>query len=349
MKVGIIVDKNFSDHSTIWNKPWIDFAKENDMSCTIFNPEDLDLIDKLKTVDIVLWHFSGYSYTEMLISKSILFSAKAMGKKIFPDFSDVWHFDDKIAETYLLQSIKAPLPNSLMFYDLKTIKDFLDSGKSNFPYVAKLRNGSGSHNVKMIQNKEELNKYASVMFNKGFSSAPSLLYKTTSNIKSSKSIKTFINRVKKIPEFLRTLKNSKKFPNEKGYVYLQEFIPNDGYDLKIVVVGDKLSFIGRNIREGEFRASGGGDLFYDKSFVTQNVIDSAFKTSDKLGFKCMGYDYVVDKTSGEGIIIEISYGFSHEALLSAGGYFDRNGKWYDKPLNAPQELLKNIVSEINEE
>ncbi|MGO2103523.1 MAG: ATP-grasp domain-containing protein [Psychroflexus halocasei] len=348
MKIGIIVDKNFSDHSTIWNKPWMEFAKENNISYTILNPDDWDLIEKLKPVDVVLWHFSGYSFTEMLISKSILFSAKAMGKKIFPDFNDVWHFDDKVAETYLLQGINAPLPNSLMFYDMESVNNFLDSSKSKFPYVAKLRNGSGSHNVKMIQNKEELIKYAKIMFTKGFSSAPSLLYKTTSNIKSSKSIKTFINRVKKIPEFLRTLKNSKKFPNEKGYVYLQEFIPNNGYDLKIVVVGEKLSFIGRNIREGEFRASGGGDLFYDKSFVTQNVIDSAFRTSDEIGFKCMGYDYVVDKDSGKGIIIEISYGFSHEALLSAGGYFDRKGIWHAEPLNAPKELLKNIVSKIDE-
>src|SRR5690606_23568177 len=128
-------------------------------------------------------------------------------------------------------------------------------------------------------------------------------------LKSSKSLKTFVNRAKRMPEFLNSLANAKKFNVERGYVYLQEFIPNEGYDLKIVVVGDKLSFIGRNIREGEFRASGGGDIFYDKSKVTKNVIDSAFKTSDDLGFQCMGYDYVVDKSSGKGIIIEISYGF----------------------------------------
>jgi glutathione synthase/RimK-type ligase-like ATP-grasp enzyme len=42
---------------------------------------------------------------------------------------------------------------------------------------------------------------------------------------------------------LRTLNSAKKFPNEKEYVFLQEFIPNNGNDLKIDVVGDKLSFI----------------------------------------------------------------------------------------------------------
>jgi glutathione synthase/RimK-type ligase-like ATP-grasp enzyme len=345
MKIAIVQNTNDKMHSTIWTHPWIEYCKKNSLSYEFINPHSDNILDEIKDYQMVLWHFSGYKYTEMLIARSVLYSAKAMGKKIFPDFNDVWHFDDKIAETYLLQAIKAPIPQSFTFYDLKSVEDFA-ANTMGFPYVAKLRNGSGSHNVKMISNEKELRTYAEIMFTKGFSSSPSLLYKTSSNIKSTKSLKTFIKRVKRIPEFLLTLKNSKQFPDEKGYVYLQKFIPNDGYDLKIVVVGEKLSFFGRKIREGEFRASGGGSMFYDKSNVTQNVIDSAFKISEKLGFKCMGYDYVIDKNTGEGKIIEMSYGFSNEALLSAGGYFDRKGNWHDEPLNAPEEILRNLVLEV---
>jgi len=150
-------------------------------------------------------------------------------------------------------------------------------------------------------------------------------------------------RAKRIPEFIRTLRGAREFPNERGYVLFQEFVPNDGYDLKIVVIGDKLSYIVRSIRKGDFRASGGGDLFFDKNYVTKNIIDTAFATSDALNFKCMGYDYVVNNKTGEAKIVEISYGFSHTALLQAGGYFDRNGNWHDDPLNAPKELLKNLL------
>lgn len=348
MKIAIVQDTNDKIHSTNWTRPWTEYCTKHSLSYELINPYSHTLLDEIAESQVLLWHFSGYNYTEMLIARSILYSAKAMGKRIFPDFNDAWHFDDKIAETYLLQSVDAPIPQSFMFYSLPSLKEFASSSKS-FPYVAKLRNGSGSHNVKMIKNEKELLKYAQIMFSSGFSSSPNLLYKTSSNIKSTKSFKTLVNRAKRIPEFLRTLRNSKMFPHEKGYVYLQEFVPNDGYDLKIVVVGDKLSFIGRNIREGEFRASGGGDLFYDKSFVTQNVIDSAFKTSDELGFKCMGYDYVVNKNTGEGIIIEISYGFSHEALLSAGGYFDRKGNWHEEPINAPQEVIHHLILELENE
>lgn len=342
MKIGIIENPDIVQHSTLWNFPWIDYCKKFKHNYTILNPFKNEILEDIEKVDIVLWHFSGYNYTEMLIARSILYASKNMGKITYPDFNDAWHFDDKVAETYLLQSVKAPIPKSFMFYSLAALNDF--TNKFNiYPIIAKLRNGSGSHNVKMIMSENDLISYGKVMFSKGLGSSPSLLYKSSSNLKSTKSLRTLIKRAKRIPEFLRTLKNSKEFPNEKGYVFLQEFIPNDGYDLKIVVVGEKLSFIGRNIREGEFRASGGGNLFYDKNYVTKNIIDSAFKTSDDLNFTCMGYDYVVNNKTKEGVIIEISYGFSHEALLNAGGFFDRSGIWHNEPLNAPEEILNNLI------
>ena len=45
-----------------------------------------------------------------------------MGLKVFPDFNTSWHFDDKIAETYLLQSISAPIPQSYIFYNYEDCK-----------------------------------------------------------------------------------------------------------------------------------------------------------------------------------------------------------------------------------
>lgn len=214
-----------------------------------------------------------------------------------------------------------------MFYDLHNF--------NNFPIVAKLRNGSGSHNVKLLRSKSEILRYSKIMFGSGLSSSPGLYRKTSANLRSSKTIKLFINRAKRIPEFIRTLKDAKQFPNEKGYVVFQEFIPNDGFDLKIVVVGDKLSYLARKVS--------GGDIFYDRSLITKNIIELAFATSDKLGCKCMGYDYVVDKHTGIGKIVEISYGFSYTAQLSAYGYFDRSGTWHTTPLNAPKVLLNNLL------
>lgn len=345
MKIAILYDKSEKLHSTNWSLAWEQNCQFNNYEFDVINPYKMEVISTLINYDLVLWHYSNYSFKDMLIGKNVLNTLELHGKKVFPSFNDAWHFDDKLAETYLLESIKAPIPKSFYYFDFNNFEKDLNGNLFSFPIIAKLRNGSGSHNVKKINSVGELMNYAKKMFSSGINSAPSLLFKASSNIKSSKNLKTFVNRAKRIPEFLKSLSNAKKFNVEKGYVYLQEFIPNDGYDLKVVVIGDKLSFIGRNIREGEFRASGSGDIFFDKEKLTENVINSAFEASDKLGFKCMGYDYVINKNTGEGKIIEISYGFSHHALLEAKGYFDRSGIWHSQPLNAPEEILKNLLSE----
>lgn len=343
MKIAILYNDLEKLHSTNWSTAWLEYCEKKALQFKVINPYQLNVMNELIEFDIILWHYSNYSFKDMLMARNILNTLEDRGKLVFPGFKDSWHFDDKLAETYLLESIKAPIPTSFYYYNLFDLKSAIDNGEIPFPIIAKLRNGSGSHNVKLISTQKELINYGNTMFGSGLSSAPSLKYKTLSNVKSSKNLKTVINRAKRIPEFLKSLSNAKKFNIERGYVYLQEFIPNDGYDLKIVVVGDKLSYIGRNIRKGEFRASGGGDLFYDKDKVTKNVIDSAFRTSDELGFTCMGYDYVINNKTGIGKIIEISYGFSYQAVFPAKGYFDKMGIWHNDVFHVPNDILEHLI------
>ena len=46
-----------------------------------------------------------------------MFSVEASGKKVFPDFNTVWHFDDKVGQKYLLEALDLPLVPTWVFYD----------------------------------------------------------------------------------------------------------------------------------------------------------------------------------------------------------------------------------------
>ena len=342
MKVAIHENKSMSDHSTYWSKPWIDYCESKNIDYSLVNCFDTNIISKLSEYDCLLWFFDNFVLQDMLFARSILNAAQKMGLKVFPDFNTSWHFDDKIAETYLLQTIDAPIPKSWVFYSKEEAVRWLKS-KAHYPLVAKIRSGSGSHNVKLIETPTQAIKYADKMFGKGYRNVPNLLFKTKSNIRSAGDWKTFKARLKRAPEFFSTLSHAKLLPKERGYVYFQEYIPNDGYDLKVVVIGDKLSYIGRKSRTGDFRASGGGSLFFDRSLVSPEIQKSAFEISSRLGFQCMGFDYVVDNRTNKGIIVEISYGFSYQALLQAKCFCDKAGNWHEEPLNAPEEIIENII------
>jgi len=348
LKIAICKKDEMFNHSEGWGKWWLDYCQNEGLDFQVIDPYRFDIIDSLTEFDILLWHPSNYVLADMIESRSILYTAQRMGLSVFPDFKTAWHFDDKIAQSYLLQSVNAPVPQSWVFYLMKECIDWVEK-EAEFPIIAKLKSGSGSNNVRMLSSKIEALTYAKRMFGRGFSPAPSLVYKAKSKWQSTHDWETFTSRVKRIPEFLHTLSRAKQFPNEHGYAYFQELIPNDGYDLKVVVIGEKICGFSRKSRKGDFRASGGGDIIYDNSLVTKQVRDSALEVSKTLGFQCMGFDYVVDNRTGKGLIVEMCYGFSNDALLATRGYWDSKGEWHSEPLNAPVEILQNMILEKNKQ
>lgn len=343
MKIAIHFKPEVYYHTNKWNGEWLSYCRQNGIEHEIVDLFAPGALEELRRFDAVLWHLSNYSLQEMLFARSLLRAAKQMGLAVFPDDATSWHFDDKVAQMFLLQSVDAPIPTSWFFATRAEALEWIRS-ECQFPVVAKLKSGSGASNVKLLEDSSEASKYVRRLFLFGYSPSPNVVFKTVSNVQSARSMKTVVARARRAPEFFRTKRRARQFPREKGYAYFQDFVPNEGFDLKVTVMGDKLGFFARHSRRGDFRASGGGNPYYDRSLVSSNIIESAFRTSDELGFQCMGYDYVVDERDGQGRIVEMSYGFSHTMLLASEGYWDRAGQWHDEPLNAPQEVIRNLIA-----
>src|SRR5690606_11345408 len=101
------------------------------------------------------------------IAKQILFALEHTGFIVFPDFKTSWHFDDKIAQKYILDRIGAPLVPSYVFYDKKSASSWVK--QNTFPKVFKLRGGAGSSNVKLVHNRVQAERLIHQAFSKGFS------------------------------------------------------------------------------------------------------------------------------------------------------------------------------------
>ncbi len=341
-RLAICMNDRMFKHSSTWIQGFLTFCDEMHIPFEIINPYRSDIITQLDRFSAMIWTIQNYVLADIMEARSILRVAEEKGLKVFPDQSTIWHFDDKIAEMYALQAVGAPIPQSWVFYLLADCLAWLEK-EAVFPLVAKLRCGSGSNNVKLLKTREDAIRYARRMFGRGFDPSPSLMYKAYSKVQSSRDWKTAISRVKKIPEFLHTRRHAKQLPVEKGYCYFQEFIPNERYDLKIVVIGNKLSGFGRSVRKADFRASGGGNIIYNPALISKQIMESAFEASSALGLQCMGFDYVVDIRTGLGMIVEMCYGFDAEVLAKANCYWDISGNRVNEALNIPKEVLANLL------
>lgn len=324
------------------------WLRQHDIPYEYLDCYDSGVISKLGDYSALIWHYSNFMNADLMEAQHILDIAASKGLKVYPDHNTAWHFDDKIAEMYALQSVNAPIPKAWVFYDLERCLNWLGS-EAKYPLVAKLRRGSGSNNVKLLKNAAEAKHYARHMFSRGYSPAQSLVYKTYSKAQSTHSVGVLKSRIKKIPKFLKSWKYSKGMSNEIGYCYFQEFIENTGYDIKVAVVGDKCSFLTRRTRKGSFKASGSGDITYQKEWITEDIVRSAFETSEKLNTQCMGYDYVVREADQKGFIVEMCHGFDHEAIADCKGYWDRDLVWHDEPLNVVTEVLEMLVKECEDD
>lgn len=319
---------------------WIDFCKTKGVDYKIVSAYDTNIIDEVKDCDAFMWHHYHANPKDVLFAKQLLYSLEMAGIRCFPNFYTTWHFDDKVGQKYLLESINAPLVPSFVFYSKQEALNWIK--QTDFPKVFKLRGGAGSKNVILVHDKKEAIKLVKKAFGKGFpqSSFSNLISEDKRKHREGK--KSLFSVVKDIAAYyLKPGTFHKLHSPEKGYAYFQEFIPNNSYDIRIVVVGNKAFYLKRLVRKGDFRASGSGALIYEKDVYTEKCVRLAFETEKKIKSQCTAYDFVFRDNNP--LIVEISYGFAMHGYDNCEGYYTDDMQFHPGFFNPQSWMIENLL------
>ena len=92
----------------------------------------------------------------------------------------------------------------------------------------------------------------------------------------------------------------------------------------------------------DFRASGSGKILYGKEEIDPQCVKIAFDVTRKLNAQCVAYDFVFDKNNNP-LIVEINYGFAHEAYFPCPGYWDKQLSWHEGSFNAVYWMVEEII------
>ncbi len=325
MKIAIHSSPNsFSDR-------WITYCRYNNIDYKLVNAYDNDIIKQLSDCDAFMWHHAHYDYRDCLFAKQLIFTLNLIGKKTIPSVYSNWHFDDKLTQKYALEAINAPLINSYVFYDPQSALKWIET--TSFPKIFKTKCGAGSSNVRMVKNKSDAEKLIKQAFStKGFPNQDYFNLAKMSLIKICNRQNDWYNLFRNIflmcfPSFCRDKRNLMN--NEKGYAYFQDFIPNDGYDIRVVVIGERAFAIKRLCRENDFRASGSGRILYEKKHFDEKIIKLAFDLSKKLKANLINFDFIIDK-KGNPHVCEMNYGFAMAGYDKCEGYWDSDLTWHEQ-------------------
>lgn len=322
-----------------FSERWIQFCQENSIDFKIVDAFHSDIIEHLKDCDAFMWHHHHADFKDVILAKKVLFALEHAGIKVFPDFKTGWHFDDKVAQKYLLEAINAPLVPSYVFYDKHQALDW--AKETTYPKVFKLKGGAGASNVKLVKSQSQAINLINQAFGRGFAQFDRIGYLKERFKKFKNGKDTFIGVLKGIARIFIIPEFAKKHPVEKGYIYFQDFIKNNDFDTRVVVInGEFAAAEKRFVREGDFRASGSGMFSYEN--IDINLIKVAFEVANKLDLQSVAFDFILDEND-KPMIIEISYGFGVSGISKVPGYWDSSLNWHKGKFTPQDFILRSLL------
>lgn len=337
-------EKSFSDY-------WIDWCENNNVNFKIVDAYDSNIINEISDCDGFMWHWHNDSHADQIFAKELIIAISSMGIKVFPDVNTSWHYDDKLGQKYLFECKDIPHVKTFVFYEKKEALFWLN--KAQYPIVFKLRSGAGSNNVKLVKNAKEGARFVKKAFGLGFPAVD--LYEV-----ASQALWEF-RRDKKIRDlvrfgyhYIRAISGVRSESislrgKEIGYVYFQEFIPDNKYDDRLVVVGNRCFCVRRMCRENDFRASGSGILKYDHNIFPKESIELAFLVSKKIGTQSVAMDIVYDNNN-KPRIVEISYCFVvGKSYEDCDGYFNEKLEWEKEKVTPQIFMIEDFMQSIKRE
>lgn len=335
----LAIHKEGSSFDDRWSDRWIEACERLCIPYRLVNCHSNDIIAELAGCKGLMWHWNQQDFRGALFARQLFFSLNAAGIETFPDVGSVWHHDDKVGQKYLLEALGAPLVRSHVFYEHKDAVAWCET--ASFPMVFKLRGGAGSVNVRLARSRRDAIRLVDKAFGSGFSPIDrwARLKDRAWRLRRDRNLAAVRSMLGGVARLLIPNETESGYQRERGYVYFQEFVPENLFDTRLIVIGDRCFGLRRFNREGDFRASGSGLLDYDHTAINLDAVRIAFEVARKIGSRSMAFDFL-ESPSGP-VIVEISYCYVMGAAYdNCPGYWNSNIEWISASVN-PQIFIIN--------
>jgi hypothetical protein len=292
----------------------------------------------------VLWHWTQNSPREQLVARQVVSALEQMDLAVFPSWETCWHFDDKIAQKYLLEALGAPLIPTWVFTQRGEAMEWI--AIATWPKVFKLRCGAGSCNVRLVRSRAEAEGLCRRAFGRGFPAAHTRIEDVQRYVRGKRDSKDLVRRLwRLVRKALILALLGHGLPRQCGYVYFQEFLPNNAFDTRITIIGDRAFGYRRMNRPNDFRASGSGNPAYEPDRIDKRCVDIAFRVADRLATQSLAFDFLFNPQQ-EPMVGEISYCYVASMVHACEGYWDHQGDWHEGHVWPQDAVLEDILSDI---
>lgn len=240
------------------------FCIYNGLEYRLIDMHRSDWMKRLEGISCLVWRPLNAQWAVREALDKIKIAADS-GLPVFPPLYDMMIYENKNMQYCMLKNAGLNAAETFVSYDYKETVAFIKN-RARWPVVSKVKVGSASKGVTLLKDRRSALRFAGRAFRNG-------------------------------------VRYSWHADRQKGYVYFQDFIPNQGYDLRVYTAGDRLFGYYRFPGKNDFRASGAGKWAFDA--LPRDALETALRVRDGLGLADCAVDYVRDR-EGRLHIIEVS-------------------------------------------
>ena len=259
-----------------------------------------------ESFDAFVWRAKHNPKIKNLAKRLIYMFNMEFNIPTYPDWHSYWHYDDKIAQSYLLKKLQISIPQTYIFYDKSEALSF--ANETEYPIIYKCPFGAGSSNVGILKNKAATARYIRKIFGTGKQSY-------------------FKNEI------------------QKDYVYFQEFIDNNPGDYKIICYdSDTIQVVYRENREDKPLASGSGNFIIKPP--DEKLLGFVHQTNNQLAYNEMSYDIMKKNDDWVITELGIIYGDLNSTVYDDTPIFERKlEKWNEteQKINRVERMINGVL------
>lgn len=237
------------DRPPYWTK-YQRFLETNCIPFQYFDPERSTWFESAASFDVILWRIESPPAKIVDARRKIHLLETVAGKLCYPRSFTAHLYEDKLMQWELLRSLGHPAIETFYSTSYNQSLDFVRT--ASYPLVSKTASGSASTDVHCLPNRRAGEALVKRAFSLG-------------------GVRTYW-----------------PYSRQHGYVLLQPLLPNDGYDLRVIVIGRRTFGYYRDVPAGDFRASGHSPS--RKQGIPRDALDLGRAIADDLDQEWLAVD-----------------------------------------------------------
>jgi hypothetical protein len=287
---------------------WSELLTRAGHAVRIVDVHHADVLKQLEGCQAFMWRFAHAPEMRAIARRLLPVIEGYLHLVVYPDQRTAWHYDDKIAQAYLLHAVGLPTPETWVWHDMNGATAWL--ADAPLPLVLKLWSGAGSSNVRLLRTREDARRAIRHLFRCPVATMRDL------DRGRALSILWAAGR-----QLLRP--GRQPWELHKSYALLQEFLPGNGFDTRVTVIGPRAFAFRRFNRHNDFRASGSGLIDHNPDKIDLEFVRLGFRAARVLQTQSCAIDGLYK--DGRPVIGEMSYTYASWAVHECPGHWVESG------------------------